>query len=346
MIFVNNMKVSILVTTYNIEKYVDDAIKSIVQQNMPFDWELLIGDDGSSDGTADKIRKWIEKYPGKISLFVHERTETKIKTGSRAAKNRAFLLERAKGEYIHFLDGDDCFIGLDTIKKQVQILEDPQYFNCSSCAQNMLEYHIPTGQKHLLIKEGGGDKVYDINQYWSKLYFSTDTILFRRECLELMLHPLYRDYLNDNFITFLILQYGKVYYQDIVGAQYNQTGEGLWTGHSMVYGAFRNLQLYDLEIHVRKDMRRLCLNKHKNDIRKIRKMYKPEMMKEVKPLMDGLDPKIFKASTLLFKLTNLSFAEWFRKKALFLRADLLHLQFLSIVATWKMLGFVGIKKKD
>lgn len=340
------MKVSILVTTYNIEKYVDNAINSIVQQNMPFDWELLIGDDGSTDGTADKIRKWVEKYPEKISLFVHERTETKTKTGSRAAKNRVFLLEKASGEYIHFLDGDDCFLGLDTIKSEVEILENPQYSDCACCAQNILEYNIPTGKKVMLIKEGIGDKVYDIKQYWSHFYYHTDTILFRKKCKELLLHPLYRDYLNDNFITFLILQYGKVYYQDKVGAQYNQTGDGLWTGHTPVYGAFRNLQLYDLELHVRSDMKKLCLNKHKNDIRRIRKLYKPKMMDEVKPLMDGLDPKIFKASTLLFKLTNLSFAEWFRKKALFLRADLLHLQFLSIVATWKMLGFVGIKKKD
>ncbi len=340
------MKVSILVTTYNIEKHVDGAINSIVQQDMPFEWELLIGDDGSSDGTIDVIKKWLEKYPDKISLFVHERGDSKTKVGSRAAKNRAFLLERASGEYIHFLDGDDCFVGSDTIKKQVEILEDPRYSDCSCCAQNMLEYNIPTGKKHLLLKDGIGDKIYSIEQYWSRFYYSTDTILFRRECLGLMLDPLYRDYLNDNFITFLILQYGKVYYQDKVGAQYNQTGDGLWTGHTPVYGAFRNLQLYDLELHVRSDMKKLCLNKHKNDIRRIRKLYKPKMMDEVKPLMDGLDPKIFKASTLLFKLTNLSFAEWFRKKALFLRADLLHLQFLSIVATWKMLGFVGIKKKD
>lgn len=316
------MKVSVLVTTYNIEKYVDGAINSIVSQELPFDWELLIGDDGSSDGTVERINAWVEKYPDSISVFVHERGDSQTKVGSRAAKNRAFLLEKASGEYIHFLDGDDCFLGTDTIKSQVAILDDPKYSECSCCAQNMLEYNIPTGKKHLLIKEGLGDKIFSIKQYWSKYYFSTDTILFRRECLELMLHPLYRDYLNDNFITFLILQYGNVYYQDIVGAQYNQTGEGLWTGHSMVYGAFRGMQLYDLEFKVRPDLYWLVLAKHCRDIYRIRKFYTDDLVEEVKPLMDGLSPNVFKYTFLLYRRKGLSFTERYQKSKLFVLRDL------------------------
>ena len=50
------MKLSILITSYNLEEYISQAIESVVKQNMPFEWELLIGDDGSTDGTVDIIK--------------------------------------------------------------------------------------------------------------------------------------------------------------------------------------------------------------------------------------------------------------------------------------------------
>lgn len=314
------MKVSFLITTYNTEKYIGEAIKSVVGQDLPFTWELLVGDDGSTDKTVDIVDEWIKKYPANIKVFVHKRDE-KGKVGSRAARNRAFLLERACGDYIHFLDGDDCFLGKNTIKSQVEILDNPNNSNCSCCAQNIREFFVSTGINKVLIEEGIGDKVYDIRRYWSHHYFHTDTILFRSKCKDLLLHPLYREYLNDNFITYLILQYGKVYYQDRVGAQYNLTGDGLWTGHSQVYGSFRNLQLYDLEMDVRKDIKKLNLNKHKSDIRRIKKLYNSSFVKEVTPLIEGLDPKVFKTTLLLYKVGPLSIKERMDKYCLFIKAD-------------------------
>lgn len=323
------MKVSVLITTYNTENYIGEAIRSVVSQELPFEWELLIGDDGSKDRTVEIVNEWMQKYPKNIKVFVHSREESG-KVGSRAAKNRAYLLERTTGDYIHFMDGDDCFLGTDTIKAQVSILDNPQYYDCSCCAQNILEYNIPTGKKETLIKEGIGDRIYDINQYWSYKYFHTDTILFRKECKELLLHPLYRDYLNDNFITYLILEYGRIYYQDRIGAQYNQTGDGLWTGHSKVYGSFRNLQLFDLEMDVRQDIKKLNLNKHKGDIRRIRGAYNRSFVEEVRPLVEGLDFKVFKNTLLLYKLDDLSIKERFYKFILFLKADYIFYESLII----------------
>lgn len=319
------MKVSILITTYNTEKYIGEAINSLVSQELPFEWELLVGDDGSTDQTVAIVNDWIKRYPNNIKVFVHRREEKgKGKVGSRAAKNRASLLERATGEYVHFMDGDDCFLGKDTIKSQVEILDNPKYADCSCCAQNLRRVKIQTQESYLDHKEGTGDMVFDVKQYWSRYYFSTDTLLFRSKCKELLLHPLYRDYLNDNFITYLILQYGKVYYQDKVGAQYNVTGDGLWTGHSMVYGAFRNLQLYDLEMDVRQDINKLILNKHKADIRRIRKQYSSSDVEEVQPLMEGLSPDVFKVSYLLFKIRGLSLKEKIRKLALYIKTDFVY----------------------
>ena len=60
-----NMKVSFLVTYYNQEKYVEQSLNSILAIEKPFDWEILIGDDGSTDGTIDIIKRYIESQGDK-----------------------------------------------------------------------------------------------------------------------------------------------------------------------------------------------------------------------------------------------------------------------------------------
>lgn len=315
------MKVSILVTTYNIQDYVGAAIESVVSQDMPFEWELLVGDDGSNDGTIGVIKEWIARYPDNIKLFVHERGDNVSKVGSRAAKNRAFLLERAKGDYIQFLDGDDIFLNNSKIRTQVQILDNPDNAHCACCGHNMEVLYIPTGERHLMTKEAPGDAVYNIKDYWLKHYYSTDTILFRRKCCDLLLDPLYRDYLNDNFITFIILQYGDMYYLDKAWAQYNQTGDGLWTGHSAIYGDFRNMQIYDLELNLRPDLDRAILERHQESIRRIRKTFTREHKNEIAPLVDQLQPEVFKTTLLLSKVGPLTLTEQIKKCVLFSKAE-------------------------
>ena len=64
------MKLSVLVTFYNQKDYVDRALRSILLQNTDFEYEILVGDDGSTDGTLDKIKEWQAKYPNKISVYL------------------------------------------------------------------------------------------------------------------------------------------------------------------------------------------------------------------------------------------------------------------------------------
>ena len=70
----DEITVDVLITFYNQEKYVDLALKSIVNQKTDFGIKVLIGDDGSTDKTRDLVAKWIDRYPGMIELYVTERT--------------------------------------------------------------------------------------------------------------------------------------------------------------------------------------------------------------------------------------------------------------------------------
>ena len=56
------MDVSVIVTFYNCEEYVDAALKSVMDQKTSFDFEVIVGDDGSSDGTMAAVQKWIDRF--------------------------------------------------------------------------------------------------------------------------------------------------------------------------------------------------------------------------------------------------------------------------------------------
>jgi len=97
---------------YNSERYIGEAIESIIAQSYPH-WELLITDDGSTDSTAEIVQRY-SASDERIRLIQQENR------GAAAARNRA--IEKSKGKYLAILDSDD--IALPTrLEKQVEYLE-------------------------------------------------------------------------------------------------------------------------------------------------------------------------------------------------------------------------------
>ena len=64
--------VSVIVLTYNHEKYIKEALDSILMQKVNFDYEILIGDDASSDNTVKILKKYQNRYPNIIRLFLNK----------------------------------------------------------------------------------------------------------------------------------------------------------------------------------------------------------------------------------------------------------------------------------
>lgn len=93
-------KVSVCVITYNQEKYIRQCLASIVSQETNFQFEIIIGDDCSTDGTTNIVLEFAEKYPEKIRPFCHRKN-------IGGSENNIFVHSRARGEYIAHMDGDD-----------------------------------------------------------------------------------------------------------------------------------------------------------------------------------------------------------------------------------------------
>lgn len=67
------MKISFLITFYNQETYVSQALDRILAIEKPCEWEILVGDDGSSDGTVEAVQSYTKKYPKNIFLHIMPR---------------------------------------------------------------------------------------------------------------------------------------------------------------------------------------------------------------------------------------------------------------------------------
>lgn len=96
-------KISVCIITFNHEKYIVDCLYSVISQRSGFDVEILVGDDCSTDNTAKLVQEVSDKHPGVIKLFRHD-------PNIGGCKNYQYLHERASGDYVAHLDGDDFWL--------------------------------------------------------------------------------------------------------------------------------------------------------------------------------------------------------------------------------------------
>ena len=93
-------KVSVCVITYNQERYIRKCLQSLVEQQTDFDFEVIVGDDCSTDGTRTVVREFVERYPRLVRALFQERN-----TGG--SRNNLEVHAAARGDYVAHVDGDD-----------------------------------------------------------------------------------------------------------------------------------------------------------------------------------------------------------------------------------------------
>lgn len=116
--------VSVCVQTYQHVDYIEDCLEGILMQETDFSFEILLGEDASTDGTREICIEYAKKYPEKIRLFLHER-ENNIEIGGQPSGRFNFLynLYSARGKYIALCEGDDYWTDPLKLQKQVEFME-------------------------------------------------------------------------------------------------------------------------------------------------------------------------------------------------------------------------------
>jgi glycosyltransferase involved in cell wall biosynthesis len=111
-----NIVVSICMITYNHEKYIAQAIDSVLMQKSNFDYEIVIGEDCSTDRTREIVLEYKVKHPDKIKLLLQDKNVGMM-------PNFIETLRACTGKYIAILEGDDYWTDTYKLQKQVDFLE-------------------------------------------------------------------------------------------------------------------------------------------------------------------------------------------------------------------------------
>ena len=124
---------SVIMTTYNHERYIAEAIESVLRQQTSFRVEIVIGEDCSTDRTLNIARDYQSMYPEGIRIVTSDEN-----VGWR--KNYRRTIAAAKGKYIALLDGDDYFTHRKKLQMQVELLEaDPEAGMCYTRSERVDE---------------------------------------------------------------------------------------------------------------------------------------------------------------------------------------------------------------
>ena len=111
-----NPLVSVKMITYNHRPYIARAIEGVVKQETEYPFELIIGEDCSTDGTMKIVLEYQKKYPDIIRVITSDKNVGMKKNSCRTGK-------ACRGKYIAFCEGDDYWHRPDKLQKQVDYLE-------------------------------------------------------------------------------------------------------------------------------------------------------------------------------------------------------------------------------
>ncbi len=228
--------VSIAMLTYNHEKYIAQAIESVLMQKTNFIYKLIIAEDCSSDNTKNIVKDYQKIFPDKIKLILQNRN-------IGAQVNNFTLLNNLEGKYIAALEGDDYWIDPLKLQKQVDFLEaHPEYsfsfHDCEFLNQN-------TGQKTLRV----GNRIIDENPDLKSVILEnnapTASIVFKNINWNKLPDWLYKIVKGDYGLVVLIAEQGKGKYFKEPMSVYRVHEGGVWSSQNQDYITKNDLVFYD-----------------------------------------------------------------------------------------------------
>ena len=264
------MKVTVSLTTYNHFPFIAQAIESVLMQETSFDFELLIGEDDSPDGTRQIVIDYQARYPGRIRLFLNDRKNVVYVNGKPTGKwNFANNIRNSRGEYIALLDGDDYWTSPLKLQKQVDFLEHNR--DCALCFHNVriLDEADPARQDLHCIQPMRAK--YGIEDLLRGNFMHTASVMFRSRLFGDLPSWFFQCPIGDWPLHVLNAQHGRIGYLDEVMAVYRKHGKGVWSRQSRLQVLANSIQCADLirtgvSPHQGKHLDEAVINWHKEAI--------------------------------------------------------------------------------
>lgn len=216
-----NPLVSIACITYNHASFIRQCLDGFIMQQVDFEFEIVIHDDASTDGTRDIILEYCAKYPHLFRPILQE--ENKYKDGKGIYAR--FVFPECRGKYIAMCEGDDYWTDSLKLQKQVDYLRsNSDYVMCSHAYESLLQ-----NENKILTSYGVKSFTYDlkflIQGGWA---YQPLTIVFDKNQLDSNYY-LYRN-TKDMSLFYALLKNGKGRYLEDTMAIYRVHNNGVWSG--------------------------------------------------------------------------------------------------------------------
>ncbi len=213
--------VSVICCTYNHEPFIRQCLDGFIMQKTNFYFEVLVHDDASTDGTANIIKEYEERYPDIIKPIYQK--ENQYSKGVKI--NIEYNYPRAKGRYIALCEGDDYWTDPLKLQKQVDYLE--AHRDLAMCSHICNSYHEET--QNLVKKESSYDRMYSLEHLLKgEWLFQTHTVMFPIDKLNQTNISDYKE-VSDVVLFYELLKQGNgIQLKDCMGV-YRWHKGGVWS---------------------------------------------------------------------------------------------------------------------
>ena len=185
----------------------------MLSQDLPFEHEIVISDDASSDGTWELAQEYARKFDYIRAYQCNSNDCNPTTTSERSGHNRSNAYLHSSGKYFVHIDADDFYRpGTDCLRRQVELLEERP--ECSMCMQNDWCWNEGTplemgGSNHKLHRFATGH-IVSVHDYYAANMFTNNGAMMMRRQNDVNPAELYHKWYVDTIITAHHLQYGPI----------------------------------------------------------------------------------------------------------------------------------------
>lgn len=220
------MKISACIITYNHEDFIADCIQGALSQIVNIDYEIIIGEDCSTDNTFAICESYALKYPDKIKLLKRDKNLA-------LSGNWIDTLKACTGDYIAICEGDDYWTDSDKLQRQIEILNNNNQFVFTFHDSKIM--NINTNKEHLRVGNKTIDDEPNLISVIKNNHIRTETMVFRNILDWDNLPFWFKNTLKIDFaLIFLLLEnQGRAIYLNRVMSVSRVHNKTLWSSKSV-----------------------------------------------------------------------------------------------------------------
>jgi glycosyltransferase involved in cell wall biosynthesis len=229
-----NAKVTVVLLTYNHEKYIAQALESVLTQQTEFVYEVVVLDDCSTDRTRDVLYDFKNRYPDIVQLVLAERNQNDNRGWGRE------ILD-ARSPYVALLDGDDYWTSPYKLQKQADFLD--QHLELSMCFHGVTVFYEDRDKTPWI--SGSPKDTLTLADLIEGNFVQTCSIMLRGGLITSFPEWWYVGGIGDWELLLFFAQHGDVGYIDEVMGAYRKHVGGIYTASNDTDRIGRQIRMYE-----------------------------------------------------------------------------------------------------